>query len=88
MTDLRPEDFGATPTLEVRAYRDGTLFDRTLCESEEDAAVAVAAWEELDGVECVVEDLSADPEADSSMDEPVDVDDDLVLPHSEPDRRS
>ena len=42
MTDLRPEDFGATPTLEVRAYRDGTLFDRTLCESEEDAAVAVA----------------------------------------------
>ena len=28
MSDLRPEDFGETPTLEVRAYREGKLVER------------------------------------------------------------
>ena len=60
MSDLRPEDFGETPTLEVRAYREGKLVERALCETEEEAADVVAAWEELEGVECVVDDLSAE----------------------------
>ena len=60
MSDLRPEDFGETPTLEVRAYREGKLVERALCETEEEAADVVAAWEELEGLECVVDDLSAE----------------------------
>ena len=58
MTDLRPEDFGETPTLEACAYRDGVLVARELCESEEDAASFVDTWEQEPGIECEVDDLS------------------------------
>ena len=59
MSDLRQEDFGVTPTLEVRVYRDGALVQRVLCESEEDAVATVEAAEEELGVKCEVDDLSA-----------------------------
>ena len=59
MSDLRQEDFGVTPTLEVRVYRDGVLVQRVLCETEEDAVATVEAAEEELGVECEVDDLSA-----------------------------
>ena len=40
MSELRPEDPGETPTLEVCVYRNGVLVHRELCESEADAAAA------------------------------------------------
>ncbi len=58
MTDMRPEDLGETPTIEVRVYRGGRLLSRELCESEEQAGLAVQEWEEIEGVECEVDDLS------------------------------
>jgi hypothetical protein len=52
-----------TPTIEVRIYQDGTLVGTELCEDEQEAAEAVAAWEDQDGV-AVVDDLTQqeDPE--------------------------
>ncbi len=38
--------------------RHGKLIGRELCESEEQALLAVRAWTEYDGVECEVADLS------------------------------
>ena len=58
MSDLRPEDLGETPTLEVRVYRNDALLHRELCETEADAAAVVEAWEEEPGIECEVDDLS------------------------------
>jgi len=58
MTNVRPEDQGETPTIEVRVYRGADLLNRELCESEEQAAQVVREWEEVDGVECEVDDLS------------------------------
>lgn len=47
-----------TPTIDVRIFRHGALVHQELCESEEAALVVVNEWAELDGVECVVDDLS------------------------------
>jgi len=47
-----------TPTVEVRVFRHGTLVHRELVESEEQAALVVDEWSELDGVRCEVDDLS------------------------------
>lgn len=58
MTEVRPEDLGETPTIEVRVYRDGELIREELCESEEQAALVVQEWSELEGVSCEVDDLS------------------------------
>jgi hypothetical protein len=58
MTEVRPEDQGETPTIEVRVYRDGELLRQELCESDEQAAQVVHEWEEVQGVECEVDDLS------------------------------
>jgi hypothetical protein len=66
MSDVRPEDLGETPTLEVRAYRAGVLVSRELCESEEDAAAFVEAWEQEPGIVCEVDDLSV-PSHDTEM---------------------
>jgi hypothetical protein len=54
----RPQDHGETPTIEVRVFRDGQLVERELCESEDQAALAVEAWAEVEGVEFEVDDLS------------------------------
>ena len=58
MDDMRLEESGETPTIEVRVYRDNKLERVELCESEEAAATVVEAWAEVDGVECEVDDLS------------------------------
>lgn len=57
MSDLF-EERDETPTVEVRVYRHGDLVHRELCESEEQAALVIEEWSELDGVECEVDDLS------------------------------
>ncbi|MGD9704566.1 MAG: hypothetical protein AB7Q42_19905 [Acidimicrobiia bacterium] len=54
MFDERDE----APTIEVRVFRHGELVHQELCESEEQAALLVETWSELDGVDCVVDDLS------------------------------
>jgi hypothetical protein len=66
MSEVRPQDVGETPTIEVRVYRRGGLIHRELCESEEQASLVVEEWEDLEEVACEVEDLSprhVDPEA-------------------------
>jgi len=66
-----------TPALEVRVYRHGVLARRELCESEEQAALVVDAWSELDGVECEVDDLATrDRTGDSLEPEPAEFRDD------------
>jgi hypothetical protein len=75
MSHARPEDLGETPTLEVRVYRDGVLIGRELCESEEDVAAFVEAWEQEPGIECEVDDLSVSSHGTESLEvEPTDVD--------------
>lgn len=58
MSEAIFEERDAAPTIEVRVFRHGDLVHRELCESEEQAALVVEAWGELDGVECEVDDLS------------------------------
>jgi hypothetical protein len=67
MDQVRPEELGETPTLEVLVYRRGELVERVLCESEEEAAAVVAAREETEGVECVVTDLSQPPADEAAI---------------------
>jgi hypothetical protein len=52
------EERDEAPTIEVRVFRHGTMVHRELCETEEQAALVVDSWSELDGVECEVDDLS------------------------------
>ena len=63
-----------TPTLRVNVYRRGELVAHVLCESADEAAAVVAQWEDADGVEYELEDLSArhDP-SDVRAPEPDDI---------------
>lgn len=61
MRDFRPQDYGETPTVVVRVYRDGRLWLQELCESEDEACLAVEEWSEIEGVTCEVDDLSVRP---------------------------
>ena len=73
MDQLRPEELGETPALEVIVYRDGALVERVRCESELEAAEIVASREETVGVECVVTDLSTPPLDEAAVEvEPLD----------------
>lgn len=67
MSGLRPEDYGETPTVVVRVYRDGRLWLQELCESDDDASLAVDEWSELEGVTCEVDDLSVRHRADEIL---------------------
>ena len=58
MSDIRPVDADETGAIEVCVYRDTKLIHRQLCESAEQAAAVVEAWEQDAGVECDVHDLS------------------------------
>jgi hypothetical protein len=61
-----------TPTVEVRVYRDGRLVHRELCESDDDAALVVEEWNEIEGTEFEVDDLSSRHRPDQILDlEPV-----------------
>ena len=59
MTDISQPGDGVG-TIEVRAYREGKIVHRQLCESAEDAAALVDVWEQHEGIECEVDDLSHD----------------------------
>jgi hypothetical protein len=73
MDQLRPDELGETPTLEVIVYRDGELVERVRCETELEAAEIVASREETVGVECVVTDLSTPPLDEAAIEvEPLD----------------
>lgn len=58
MSDGRFDERDDTPTIEVRVYQHGALVHQELCESEEQAAVVVDGWSELEGVGCEVDDLT------------------------------
>jgi hypothetical protein len=69
-------DFDAgAPTLQVSVYEGGELIAQVPCESTEEAAGIVQAWEEREGIECEVEDLAVQhgpddvlaPEPEDSM---------------------
>jgi hypothetical protein len=52
-------EFGAeAPTVEVRVFEHGRLAHRELCETAEAAEDVVERWAEVEGMECVVDDLA------------------------------
>ena len=57
MTETASYDPGS-PSIEVRVYRDGRLFARELCESEEDAEAVVERWSEEGNFTFTVDDLT------------------------------
>jgi hypothetical protein len=57
-TGARLEGADDTPTVEIRVFRHGELVHTELCESEEQAALVVDEWSELEGVHCEVDDLT------------------------------
>jgi hypothetical protein len=58
MSEPQPQDYGETPAVVVRVYRDGRLLRQELCESEDEASLVVEEWSEHEGVTCEVDDLS------------------------------
>ncbi len=58
MTEQQSHQWDEAPTVEVRVFRDGELVHQELCESEDEAALIVDQWSELEGVRCEVDDLS------------------------------
>ena len=48
-----------TPTLRVNVYEHGRLVAETPCESLDEAADIAAQWDDVEGAQCVVEDLGA-----------------------------
>ena len=68
MSDSLERQSDETPTVEVRIYRDGRLVQRELCESEEDAALVVEKWSEIEGTEFEVDDLSSPHQPDQILD--------------------
>jgi hypothetical protein len=70
--------FGAeSPTIEVVAFRHGQQIGRELCDTPEEAALAVEQWSEQHGVTCQVDDLAVhhtaadvrDPSPDDGVDD-------------------
>lgn len=55
------------PTVEVRVYRHGVLVHQELCESEEQAALVVEEWSDLDGVSCEVDNLTPHNHPDDAL---------------------
>jgi hypothetical protein len=47
-----------SPTIEVIAFRNGREIGRELCDTPEEAALAVEQWSEQRGVTCQVDDLA------------------------------
>ncbi len=58
MAEQQPHPSDEAPTVEVRVFRHGEFVHTELCESEEQAALVVEQWSELDGVQCEVDDLT------------------------------
>lgn len=64
MSDPYPDTTTESGTVEVRIIRHGRFIGHELCESEDQALLAVRAWSEFDGVDCEVVDLAAAPPDD------------------------
>jgi hypothetical protein len=60
------------PTVEVVVYRDGAEIHREACESEAAAADVVERWREVEGVECVIDDLATHHRAGQILEPEVD----------------
>ena len=58
MSSFDITDRDDTPSVEVRAYRQGELIATNLCLTSEEAAALVASLEETPGVTCEVDDLA------------------------------
>ncbi|HET6965978.1 MAG TPA: hypothetical protein VFH58_14480 [Acidimicrobiales bacterium] len=90
MSDSYVDTSAESRTVEVRVIRKGRLVGTELCESEEQADLAVRSWMEFDGVQCQVADLSTrwrdgDGHADLLEGETDDYPDELELERSEGD---
>lgn len=68
MVEAHQQEMDTAPTLEVLVFRNGDVVHRELCESEEQAAIVIEAWAELDGTTCEVRGLS-DSEIDADATE-------------------
>ncbi len=66
--EVRPEELAETPSIEVRAYRGGELFDRRLFESEAEAKDFVESLRDEVDVEVELVDLSSAPEPRDAFD--------------------
>ncbi len=92
MQEFTPGSTEDTPTIEVVVYQHGVEVHRELCESEAAASDVVDQWNELDGVECTVDDLSVrhtptdilEPAPDEPLDDDYRADDRAAPGSSEP----
>jgi hypothetical protein len=75
MSEPRRFDPSSTPTIEVQVFRNGRRIASERCDSEDDAAEAVARWSEQPGVECTVEDIATRSGADDILYEPEPIED-------------
>jgi hypothetical protein len=48
-----------TPAIRVKVWEHGHRVTDVLCESEDEAADVLRKWDDVEGVECSVEDLGA-----------------------------
>ena len=58
MTEITPPQSDVGPTVEVVVFQHGREVARQVCESTEEASSIVEWWNEQDGTECRVDDLS------------------------------
>jgi len=58
MTEITPPQSDTGPTVEVVVFQHGREVARQVCESTEEASSIVEWWNEQDGTECRVDDLS------------------------------
>ena len=58
MTEITPPSSDASRTVEVVVFQHGREVARQACESTEEASLIVEWWNEQDGTECRVDDLS------------------------------
>lgn len=75
MSEPRRFDPSSTPTIEVQVFRDGRRIASEWCDSEDDAADAVARWSEQPGVECTVDGIATRPSGDDILFEPEPIED-------------
>lgn len=84
VTEQHSHQWDESSTVEVNVFRDNELIHTELCESDEQAALVVEEWSELDGVRCEVDDLTVKHEpGDILAPEPALTDDEEDYPPSD-----
>lgn len=71
MSDPRTDIGADAPTIDVRVLRYGRVIHEELCESEEEAALVLDGWSDMEGVEFDVRDLTQRGPGKPSEEEPV-----------------